>query len=150
MLAGGLKLDTIRLTIIIGERNKNRMLLKNSTVKIILAVAVVVLIVAATFAYGNSQRQAQLKKKDQQAQEQRLAETKPTAAVSASPAASVSPTASPAASAQATTTPQLTPPSGTTPETGGGLFAAMPLTVLSVLGFARRSSRRKLEDSLRD
>lgn len=119
-------------------------MLKNSTVRIILAAAVVVLIVAATFAYGNSQRQAQVKKNEQLA-EQSVSTSE---SESPSPSATVSPSATPTPASTPTPT-VITPPNGITPETGGEWLAVLPLSVLTVLGVARRNTARDTDAALR-
>lgn len=148
MLVFSCEPDTIGPLLIIKShwfigRNESIHMLKNPTVRIILAVAVVVLIVATTFAYGNSQRQAQMKKKDEMAQQQRDAEASltPSPSVTPTPSAGVSPT--PSAS------PVISPPTGTTPDTGAGSLAVIPVVGIGILLYSRKQSREALLNALR-
>lgn len=116
-------------------------MLNNPTVRIILGVAIVVLIVATTFAYGNSQRLAQMQKKEQMAQEQRDAEASVSPSVTPAPSTSAKPTTS--------VSPVISPPTGTTPSTGGEVLAFLPAVGLGLLTYSNKRSRSALKDALR-
>ncbi len=129
-------------------------MLKNSTVKIILAVAVIILIVAATFAYGNSQRQAQDTTKQEASQTTSASPSAQSSSATPSPTTSSAPSASTSSPAQSasptsTPTPQIAPPGGTTPATGGEIAYVLPFVGIGLLLFSRREGQKQLTARLK-
>jgi hypothetical protein len=127
-------------------------------VKTIIGLLVIGLIIVATFLYGNSQRQAQLRQ-DQDIKKQgdfkvtqATPQTTPSTTTSTTSQASVpSPTANPI-QGQGTkkqgTTPLVTDSSThtvtTTPKTGPSAFAPLAILALLAAGLYYRRSRREL------
>jgi lysozyme family protein len=107
--------------------------MNRDALKTLAGLGIIALIVVATYLYGNSQREAQLRS-------QKTAQTSPSPATSASPKVAVS------ASPSATPTPVLGvtsgPKDGTMPQTGPELVTALAAGVMAVVGLAYWRSRR--------
>lgn len=124
-------------------------MLKNSTVKIILAVGIIILIVAATFAYGNSQRQAQQANNKTSNKPASTSQSASPSSANTPASSSASSTPAPSQSPIASATPQIAPPSGAVPQTGGELLYAVPVTGLGILMYTRRQGRQQLSRQLK-
>jgi hypothetical protein len=100
---------------------------KQNIIKIVVAAVVVILIVVATFAYGDSQRKAQIKKGQiTSTQTQQSAQS--------------SSSAQPQGGGQAQPAPKNVPApaNGKTPQTGPELLYALPFVVIAILYFYNR------------
>lgn len=102
---------------------------KKNIIKIIVAVVVILLIIIATFAYGDSQRKAQVKKgqvTSTSTQENAQSASNQTPAQTTPPASKPSPA----------------PVNGKTPQTGPELLYSLPIIIISLLYFYNRDQRR--------
>jgi uncharacterized protein HemX len=109
------------------------------------AVLLIAVIVVATFLYGNSQRQEQVRKDQAAKQEQeRKANEEQTAQNTAQPADDNT-----AASATPTQTSASTPSPSKTPSTGGELGYLIPATALLVGYRMSRRSKQAVLQALR-
>jgi regulatory protein YycH of two-component signal transduction system YycFG len=108
--------------------------MKRDTLKTIIALVVIGLIVVVTFLYGNSQRQAQLRR-DQAAKEKTT-----TTQTTAKPKTIFTPT---------TVVPDTGGSAKTMPDTGATENALIPVTLIGLGLYYTRRSRRALAAAVR-